>query len=616
MTFTFLQTFYLPILMWGSYGMGRRMLGRMQLSSPIEDFITSTGIGLGFYSYAVLFFGLVGILQRWFLTLFFFLSLVFAVRPSVSLIDCLASRKKNVGSDWFTRVCIFLFSLAALVLFLLCFNPELETDAVMYHIATPLAWLQDGAIRPIPYNMHSQFHFLIQMQNLLLLALPGATFTLCKFLQWCYAILLAMGGYVFGKRFIGRRAAAGILCSSFMAFEVATVIRGSLIDVGVGFYIALGIYFLARAIGSGLTFHILLSGIFFGLGYSSKNTGILFLGTAGLGYLLLPLVDKRTRFRVHWRKLIIAGACTIIITLPWFIKNTFFTGNPFYPFLSGVFSPRGEFRAVAEGFSNYYMEFRGLKTPLGIFENLVHNIPLFIHNVSYIGANVMAVWMSLGILLLALNFRQLSPVERFFILTGLFSLLLILLTPFARFVIGLYPLSVVIFWTGARRVFVRRSLLTAMLSVFVLGYGWAFLRHNVWTEDSGWAVRFLPSEGRRTKGVLKYLSYYYEQPYENITEYLRERLSHDDRVLILVNNRLLISCPVPFLPNPHMHAEDMLTFLLRERGEDGTLASLDRWGITHVIAGAEMPAEASGFLKRHFMPAYLSQGIVLYIRAK
>jgi len=616
MTLTFLQTVYLPLLIWGSYGMGRRLLGRMRLSSPLEDFIASTGIGLGFYSYAVLLFGLVGILQRWLLTLFFFMSLIFAAKPSVSFLNYFASRRKNVSSDWFNRVCFFLFGLAALVLFLLCFNPELETDAVMYHIATPLAWLQEGAIRPIPYNMHSQFHFLIQMQNLLLLALPGATFTLCKFLEWYYAILLAMGGYVFGKRFIGRRAAAAILCSSFMAFELATVVRGSLIDAGVGFYISLGIYFLTRAIGSGLMSHILLSGIFFGLGFGSKNTGILFFVTACLGYLLLPLVDRRARREAHWRKLLIAGAFMLVVTLPWFIKNAFVTGNPFYPFLSGVFPPRVEFRAVAEGFSNYYMGFRGLKIPLGILENLVHNIPLFIHNVSYIGANVMAVWMSLGVLLLALKFRLLSPVERFFILAGLFSLPLILLTPFARFVIGLYPLSAIIFWAGARRVFAWRSLLTAMLGVFVLGYGWAFIRHNVWTEDAGWAVRFLPGEGRKTKGILKYLSYYYEQPYQNVTGYLRGHLSHDDKVLILVNNRLLISCPVPFLPNPHMHADDMLTLLLRERGEDGTLASLDRWGITHVIAGEEMPAGTAGFLKRHFRHIFMGPDMVLYVRAK
>jgi len=606
-----IQVFYLQIFITVFYGLGRRIFRGTVFSDLVEEFIACSGLGAGVYSYVILFLGLAGFLNTWILALLFLISFILSVPVFIGFIKRIYPVQRK-GWDPFSVFSFSLFGIAALLLFLMCFTPGLETDAFMYHISAPWAWLLEGAIRPIPFNMHAQFHFLIQMLNMGLLALPGKTIALFKLLQWYFAILLALVAYLLGRRLGGTRVGEAAMCASLMAQETGIVIKGAFVDVGVGFFVCSGLYFFALGVETRRRRDFLLSGLFFGMGFSSKNTGILFFSAAFLAFAILPLFCKAALWKGRWRYLLLSGVMMLFVTLPWILKNAFFTGNPLYPFCVKWFPTRFDYAIVAQGFSEYYSGFKGFNTPLGMMQHFAGELPLFLHNISYIGANVMAVWMTLGILLLCLKRRNLSQAEVFLVLASLFSIPFMYLTPFGRFVIGLFPLAAVLFCLGLSRIVRSRILLVILLLVFMTGYGRSFITGHVWNSWSGWMIRFSRSRDQDQGGMARGL----DTPAEaEIIPYLRSHPDPGHKVLICVNDPFLVLCPVPFLPNPHMHSMNLIKLLLERENPAAVAGRLDAWGISRLVISENEGGETGGFVAAYFHPLVRTGRMVLYEKA-
>lgn len=603
-----LQVFYLQLFIIVFYGLGRRIFQGIVFNDLVEEFIACSGLGAGLYSYVILFLGLAGFIETWILALLFIISLIVSGPVFIGFIKRILPVQKK-GWNPFSVFSFSLFGIAAFLLLLLCFTPGLETDAFMYHISAPWAWLLQGSIRPIPFNLHAQFHFLIQMLNMGLLALPGKTIALFKLLQWYFAILLALVAYLLGRRFGGTRVGEAAMCASLMAQEIGIVIKGAFIDVGVGFFVCSGLYFFALGVERRRRMDFLLSGLFFGLGFSSKNTGILFFSAAFLAFAILPLFCKAALWQGRWRYLLLSAAMMLFVTLPWILKNAFFTGNPFYPFCVKWFPTRFDYAMAAQGFSDYYSGFKGFNTPLGMMQHFAGELPLFLHNISYIGANVMAVWMTLGILLLCLKRRNLSQAEIFLILASLFSVPFIYLTPFGRFMIGLFPLATVLFCMGLSRLVRSRFLLAILLFVFITGYGRSFIKEHIWNPWAGWMIRFSGSGDQDQGGMARGL----DTPAEvEIIPYLRSHPDPGHKVLICVNDPVLVLCPVPFLPNPHMHSINLIKLLLGRENPAAVAGRLDAWGVTHLVISEKEGAETGDFVATYFQPLVRTGQMVLY----
>jgi hypothetical protein len=87
---------------------------------------------------------------------------------------------------------------------------------------------------------------------------------------------------------------------------------------------------------------LLLSGAFAGLSMSLKYTS--FIGPLTVGLILVWWQIARGRWHradgkppVLYRPLAYFAIPALFVALPWYLKNLFFTGNPVYPFLSGLF---------------------------------------------------------------------------------------------------------------------------------------------------------------------------------------------------------------------------------------------------------------------------------------
>jgi hypothetical protein len=103
---------------------------------------------------------------------------------------------------------------------------------------------------------------------------------------------------------------------------------------------------------------LILSGVFSGLALAGKYTA-LFLPFLGLLGILWAARHHRFRLGEAFRLLLLYGFMVAIVGSPFYIKNWTMTGNPFYPFLYGIFGGRGWEPQQAQ-FYDYFVQSLGM----------------------------------------------------------------------------------------------------------------------------------------------------------------------------------------------------------------------------------------------------------------
>jgi hypothetical protein len=228
-------------------------------------------------------------------------------------------------------------------LFAVC-APISSPDALLYHAADPALFEQAHRITEIPWNSSSYEPFSVEM-----LVLDG--FLLWNSVQGAFAplllALLALAGVMgFTYRLAGSSAAliagAAFFAQPFMVWEATSVF----IESGLALAVVLSAWNLYRFIRFSERSALVVAGVMAG-------------GAAGMKYLGLVVVLTVAAVGVGlaWRRLSYRPALAfalpaIAVALPWYVKNTLLTGNPFYPHLFGGLnaSAAGELRSAMRSF--------------------------------------------------------------------------------------------------------------------------------------------------------------------------------------------------------------------------------------------------------------------------
>ncbi len=237
---------------------------------------------------------------------------------------------------WISAILLFCAFLTALA-------PPVKYDALMYHLTLPQAYLRDGRITDLAWNIFSGMPQNTEM--LFTWAMSLADAQAAVLLGWCFAVLGLVGAWGWLRGGWGERPAwigvAALACG------------GSLIAVAAGGYTDwLGILFafsstilLEHALQKENRAYLLWAGIFAGLALGTKYTSGL-LAAACLAALCWSMLQTK-KFRLTW--LLLFGGMVCAAFLPWLVKNALWTGNPAYPF----FFPSGTMTQLRlDGYQN------------------------------------------------------------------------------------------------------------------------------------------------------------------------------------------------------------------------------------------------------------------------
>jgi len=330
-----------------------------ETSTSGERILFALPLGLGVMAYGILGLGLMGLLSTGPVLIFLAFLLLIAlpqvqglfrlpraqaapkppaatVPPSAFLRDQTASPKTLL--TWrITGLAGGLFLVFFLLVGVLAPPSSNEWDSLSYHLAAPKIYLNQHAIRYLPFIHQSNFPFTLEMLYALGLLLDGTA--LAKSFHFLCALLSALGIYLFGQRFFSEEAgilgALAFLSIPNVAWEATT----AYIDLGTACFTFLSIYALVGWQETRKPSWLLLSGTMMGLALGTKMFALATLFLSAV-WIVAACARMRYPFKRGSSTLMRFAIPAILIAMPWYLKSFLMTGNPVYPFYYSIFGGR------------------------------------------------------------------------------------------------------------------------------------------------------------------------------------------------------------------------------------------------------------------------------------
>lgn len=383
----------LILLIWfltlaGGVGLLLSLWLRVPYANRFELTAFCLALGMGTLAYVILCLAFSGMVSRAVLY-------AFLVLASLLTFSCLYLNLRRLRQSIYpgaARMCSplheqpwFYLGLAACVASIAVFNlvaalaPEVEFDALCYHLAQPRLWLAYGGLLPSAIEVHENFPqsgFPVLFQMLYMLALGVGDETLAKLLHFTAGVIATCGIYSLGRRYFS--CTVGALASAvFYSVPVVEWASGvAYVDLAYALFGFLAVYALVNWVVFARTQWLWVSGILAGFATGVKYNGALLIVSCFLA-VLVNIVARRESWRNSWLTMVSFLIPTALAASPWLFKNLVLTGNPVFPFLNNLFQStywlpenpqfdRAQFGIGSELlgrllYSLWYMHFNGVK---------------------------------------------------------------------------------------------------------------------------------------------------------------------------------------------------------------------------------------------------------------
>ena len=309
-----------------------RKVWRLDFTSPTEEFVFSSALGSIIASVMVT--GLVFIGQAsssacWAL-------LVILLAPGLGFLKDLRQCKFKASPTFFplsplkTSAQIVLGILVFLSLSL-ALAPAFATDALVYHLAVPKAYLEAGGIINLPNNVFSFYPQHTEMLYLFALAIGTDHLAQLTGLGIVFLLLIALHQYYRQK---GSATYALLVPTVFLSTPAFfTVAYSAYVDLQAAAYTFMAFYAWENWKSRKQTGWFYMMVMFVGTALATKLTAVIALPIAFLG---VALHNNSSPKKVLGQCFVLVLGALLFI-LPWWGKNYFFTGNPFAPFFMQLF---------------------------------------------------------------------------------------------------------------------------------------------------------------------------------------------------------------------------------------------------------------------------------------
>ncbi len=235
-------------------------------------------------------------------------------------------------------------------------------DQWNYHLAFPFQWLREGTIFTFPRHAYSYFPANMGLLYVYGLA-AGGGWTAQLIHWWMAALSVAAAGSLAGRFFASSGAVAAVIFATTPGVIELSSVAGAELGVAAFFLCAWMAVLRATDGPEHARRWYLLTGIFVGLMVGCKYLTIPLLAIPfGLVLPLLIRPTEKTRgAAAGFSALLIVTTTAILMWSPWAIRNLIATGDPVYPYLSGVGissegSIAGDGTDLAEGIGGFGWE--------------------------------------------------------------------------------------------------------------------------------------------------------------------------------------------------------------------------------------------------------------------
>lgn len=348
---TALSFFYAVFFIASLYGLGRFLLVYVFKirEKPLETFIFSSALG-----YATLggVFFIVAVLKIIYLPVVLTLLVFFIALGLLSTKEYKPNlpkiRKISQTLSWlppFYRVLLALAFASVMLSFLSLANMETGYDALNYYLPVPEHWIIHHGITDMP--SHIYFNLFGLYACIYYPAMVIGEENLPKIISFFAAIPGVMGlAWHFGRKYFGIKSsimALAVICLTFQFNEFSFTARSD----------SMTIMFILASLASALKISrgntsksnkwLCLSAILAGAAMATKPTSILLIiPIMCILFYKLSSIDfyceqKVANVKKASLQIVMFTVIASILVVPWLIINLIHRGNPFFPFLTGIF---------------------------------------------------------------------------------------------------------------------------------------------------------------------------------------------------------------------------------------------------------------------------------------
>ena len=244
-------------------------------------------------------------------------------------------------------------TLIACIIFFLCenmiflFNPDIDTDTMNYTLAIPNFWLLNHGIQDMPQHIYFN---LFSFYACIYAAAAGFGDLMTARMTNFFAVIVSSFGITsyLGKKYFNRKTvllALTVICGSYSFMKLVTITESD--SISLIFSMTAFIMLMGENIKDIKT--VILSGIFAGCAMAAKPTCLFFI-ICSIAILVYRSKDEFKTgiygFPKNLVKPLIFIFTASLPVIPWLVKNQLFRGNPFFPFLTGIFGTDSNYDPV------------------------------------------------------------------------------------------------------------------------------------------------------------------------------------------------------------------------------------------------------------------------------
>jgi hypothetical protein len=268
----------------------------------------------------------------------FFISVPVAVR-ALPVRAWLAARRRLDRAETLGVVVLMVILIGTLFATL---APPSSMDATVYHLRVPREFARIGAWNRLDVVQSFQPMYVEMLFGQGLVVGGGVVAAL---VHWVLGLGALAAAAAWGRRLGGDAVWAAVIFGATGLYVWEST--SAFIDLGLALFSALAFWWSTETEGDWLP--AILGGTLAGLAAGSKFTGLIVGLLAGLASVAVVWPDWRRGLR----RLFVIGGLTILIALPWYVRNLLLTGNPIYPLANRLFGkPWVAFSTVTYGYGN------------------------------------------------------------------------------------------------------------------------------------------------------------------------------------------------------------------------------------------------------------------------
>ncbi len=312
---------------------------KIAFDSSVEEIYFLIPFGMGFVS--ILFF-FIGIAKLYYQGVALIVLSIGSLRALPKLIDffkILKLLRKIQDLHWQTTILAIIFGTSAVssLLYIFIVNtliPPIEWDELAYHLAVPKIFINAHGITYLPSILQSNWPMGVQMLFTASLLLKGELAT--HMITFLMAVLAGTGILLLSSKFFDWKT-GWIACSIFLNIPLVYRLSGTgLIDIALSFYTVPVLISFFNFQRTRKVFWLVICGVMCGFIASTKQTGII-LAIIIAFLILVNINHPEIHIKRKFTYILILGVISLLISLPWFIKNMVYTNDPLFPFLYRFF---------------------------------------------------------------------------------------------------------------------------------------------------------------------------------------------------------------------------------------------------------------------------------------